>query len=1228
MLERASACLESSIWCSRNASKRTRSSKRLLHSAFWNHGATYLDLLPFAFDAHRRTVSNPVTSPSSQGHSPPQRADAPFLDFLYPAQALAFLSRTLGGSADHPRRRHVVGSRRYSSLPRPSHARDIRIAQLRPFSQQSPLDVLAEHSENILGLELDVPSSDARQDAHATIVDKHGQVSQMQLSQQHRGKESAGADRETHKTTSLGAFEEIIRDLSSPDTPLPRVRALWNVLTDSQKSDARLKRSLHLWLSSRTQHGTRAEAWAWSKEILSQISPDERSAAVYRSAISVTLKGLDARVAETLLHEARARGLRSDCGANILMRYYLRRREFDRAVSLMTTMRDYSTSVGESAIYYKTFEGIEGAGWHTSWLPDFMRYLNAETSTGNSLATSREIFARVASRFPRWIAQKTEGQFNARVVAFKRFLDEMESRPWATLAYEPMLLLLLSNTKSGRIERFSRLTAQLWDGYIRVGGVKSSKALMMQILKAWESDRLLWRNVRYKEGEPALHPKHLRLEWEKRHGRLDHVARVILSILAARAGDVTEVESLAQDLLEGPDHNLYPGYFWTYVFVHARRRDATAAQDAFDRIVNEFKLRPSVQTWDMLLHAYDRADDLEGALRCFKHRQAEQVRITPQSISSLLNLYAKLGDTDAIEELIDYARAMNVPIDTWMMNSLIVAHAQAGHVDQAKQTLEDTIKQSKASEISGSLRIPFNSVLTLQAQQKNFPAAISIYRQMKTQGVSFDEQSYASMVMALCQRRRPDSAWRIVNKVMAEEGFRPTAFHYTHVIIGFVNTREYGYAIDVYHKMQRVGIKPTIGTKAAYLKAKASYEHLLKYADEPLPHEQIEGQEVDDPRPLDSTIRELLAALEEDVEFGDKEFGLRDVSVAEVKTSLFEALIQLHGRRRCFDAAWQLFHTATNYASVKDEEIPPFRLVTAMMSVYCRAGEHEEVERCWNLLVQEANRRRLVQSPDLASKDLATGLIDAAEDSASEKLLDSITNHPPEDKISPSSTSGSRMSPHPAPAKRFLLSVPFRYLTRSFTRDPSLPASRVSSLLSTLLSLLNQSYTFDNKTWNTLIQSLMTLHPPRVLLAYTLTERFLTPNFPGWLYPSRTVALDLGVQNKSRRAEGMEYIAYPQRYVPAGERLPTYRTMVYLASGLLELRRRETMGWEAGVREEMAKGGELWGQVGSVDAVMRRAPKTVANVRELPVVYDGLQRRLIRGEGEEGRGERWYSEQG
>lgn len=163
----------------------------------------------------------------------------------------------------------------------------------------------------------------------------------------------------------------------------------------------------------------------------------------------------------------------------------------------------------------------------------------------------------------------------------------------------------------------------------------------------------------------------------------------------------------------------------------------------------------------------------------------------------------------------------------------------------------------------------------------------------------------------------------------------------------------------------------------------------------------------------------------------------------------------------------------------------------------------------------------------------------------------------------------------------------------------------------TFTSLLSSGYTLDNLTWNTYITILCQVSPPRTLLAFTLVERFLINEFPGWHRPRANLRGDERgyFTNKGARAQGMEYTK--ARYLGPDQLMPQYRTFVHLAGALLELRSMESLGRtprRTGTQEER----DVKAQVGSIREIRKRAPKTLAAVTNMPTVYDELQERLIR----------------
>jgi pentatricopeptide repeat-containing protein PET309 len=162
--------------------------------------------------------------------------------------------------------------------------------------------------------------------------------------------------------------------------------------------------------------------------------------------------------------------------------------------------------------------------------------------------------------------------------------------------------------------------------------------------------------------------------------------------------------------------------------------------------------------------------------------------------------------------------------------------------------------------------------------------------------------------------------------------------------------------------------------------------------------------------------------------------------------------------------------------------------------------------------------------------------------------------------------------------------------------------SRFSEMVSSVANILGQGYILDNSTWNTFIELLLRPSPPFALLAFRLTERYLIPSFPGWIKGRPVV-------NKSARVQGLQYIQ--ARYLSPDQLMPRYTTLVRLAAAVLEIRRVDALGLMKSKNSEFGNE-NLRKYVGTMKQIQQHAPKTLYMVQTMPTVDDTIQATLLR----------------
>ncbi|KAK5138601.1 hypothetical protein LTR08_000189 [Meristemomyces frigidus] len=666
-----------------------------------------------------------------------------------------------------------------------------------------------------------------------------------------------------------------------------------------------------------------------------------------------------------------------------------------------------------------------------------------------------------------------------------------------------------------------------------------------------------------------------------------------------------------------PTYEDQKGLLWSSIYVHARRADLLNAKKAFEKaskLTAEHDEIPPLQCWNVLLHAYSRDDDLEGGLETLQAVVDKGLKPDRYTFHPLMEMFAKRGDVDGVKDLlIQYDTIAQKGRRTESFGSLLTALVNSGEMDEAEATLKTTIDQVKKNEVGGSLTGCFNIVLTGYALRRDVDATTRIYRWMKAEGVHLDADTFAALIQALTAYRQTQAAWKILRVVMPDHDIGPTAFHYALVMTGFTNVGKYDDALLVHKHMNKLKIQSTPSLQAAYLKAKALQEHRRSGNAVPRALEAA---------PLTETLDELQRVLRMSQGSGlaAKQpytgLGEQDNHVGAT-ASYFNFLIFIHGKRRCFDAVRALYKQFKG--SIKHAD-PPIKLLGALMAAHLREQNYEEVERCWLLAKEQADgfaptlrvpqfeaEKAVLQvrtdimdlhpaPSDKADKaNIQTSDRDSGEGSAA---LDT-TKYPQQAKQAiTTDTSVAPKLPKPSPGLNHILTRPTRFYLYALAKQ-----QRMRDMLTVVSKLFNQGYTMDNRTWNVFIQLLCQCSPPLVLLAYTLTERFLMPQFPGWAPITQKF-----VPNPGAIQNDLQYLR--ARYLRPGLLMPHYKTLVILGAGLLQLRSIEATGRRGGLRQDRRKRMDRY--VGSLKQVRQQAPATLFAVQNMPRINEAFQSRYLR----------------
>ncbi|KAK5676386.1 hypothetical protein LTS10_011199 [Elasticomyces elasticus] len=1232
----------------------------MLHSNFWQHGAGDLDLPPWAVSMYPMPPDLPLKRCDSPRHDtvqatePAVAGDGPFLDFLYPPQALALLKRSSGHqwerrNATRLPEGFVQASRGYASQARGRGPRTGRST-----------DESAVHETEKIG------------DTRASPVEGryNGQYGKVRQKESHRPKDemeseaSVRAERllsevndgrkmKSNTTTSIsvdvpiaGSHYDIPSATEFSDSPgdlaeaesrttdrlhgmlaqkrrvahedptkqlaaTQRVVELYDSLDAARQHDVRLRVEMISWLSLQRN----SEADVRCAALYHALPVKSRTLEVYQSALAVFLRrGLHVHAVK--LHREALKNIQN--GIQVTKTFFAyavdeHRWQLAMNVHAQYRLQNAQGPAGEELFWLQVSETPQ-------LVRKALRLANHVKGLHKALTINEQV-RRFSGRFyAEALIQEFETNNTVDVATtydakgipqgsighLFELLDHLDDD--APRFYERLILSLVTQKRANyQYPRMHRIVSYAYL-VLRKMQHRIAEGVLMALLNTLSK---YWARLRIQH-------------WRKHHGMVSKAGMLrLLSWYASSGRQASFNNTLTRYKENYPVYEDQKAVLASTIYLHARRCDLLKAQAAFDEAVNltaQHDEIPPLACWNVLIHAYSRVDDLEGGLDRLHALVDKGLKPDEFSFHPVMQMLAKRGDVEGVSDLIaQYDALAQKKREVAFTGSLLTALVNSDGIDEAEDVLKDAIKEVKTGQVRGSLTGSFNIVLTGHALRRDIDATMRTYRWMKTEGIRMNGNTYAALISALTTHRQTDAAYKILTTVMQDEMLEPTGFHYALVMTGYVNAGRSATALEVHAKMREYNIQPTVSSNAIFLKARALQERekLTPVHD---------GKYV---TPLNQTINDLRNVLNASSgrDLASKEPGHGrglDPTESAIPAAYINFLIYVHGRRRCFVAVKLLYNDylkkLEQYGG-ENKTRPPLPLLAALMTVHLRAKEYSEVEECWEMAREQADQLAKVvpvsqlksANVDPAEIKLDVPQLQPPASSDAQEVGFQITSPllaeqqpPPDDKtistqaVQALVTEGSQQpsAPKLSPARQHILSRPLRFYMYALAAQ-----NRTADLLSTVAKLFGQGYTLDNRTWNVFIELLCQASPPLVLLAFTLTERFLIPHFPGWAPVSASGAAH--TPNPSAKVEGLEYIR--ARYLRPGQLMPQYRTLVTLGSALLNLRRTEATGRG---RQEHAEGMEKY--VGTVRQVRLQAPKTVFAVQSMPTVDDALQNKLLR----------------
>ena len=580
-------------------------------------------------------------------------------------------------------------------------------------------------------------------------------------------------------------------------------------------------------------------------------------------------------------------------------------------------------------------------------------------------------------------------------------------------------------------------------------------------------------------------------DWRNYFSTLPARLAITVAKLFAQHGHVERSQKILDDFVSEHGKPRHDMLYHHMLLAYNRRADTEGIVHCLEYLQETYGFKPGLKAWNLVISTFARIGDVDGALERLQKLHDAGLQPDSSTYFHLMSMYGKRGDLDAVSHLLDQSQEEGVPTTMQMYNAVVLANVNDGNLEVS----ENLIDQALRMDLQGSRTFMWNVLINAYALRKNVEKVSQLHKRMQELGEPSDNMTYAALMTSLTVAKFPDGARKILDTIMPRRKVKRTALHYAIVMGGYLATRQYGKIFQLYKQMLRSNLDPTMSTQNVLLRAAAA-------VDKATPSEEITGDQAELIR-AKQTFEQTLQNLNP-MELATSEprmfVGANPLNEA-FSSTYFEYLIFLYGTDAAFNKVSELYdrYVTTPLPLRKDnrdmEASPPIRLLCALMVSHIRAGNHSEVDRCWNLALEKSEK--------LACKSNA------------DTFRDGWVLH----------------------SRRFIINLPLHHYILSLTTQTRLP-----DLIDTIHDLHRAGYALNSSNWNKYIQALA--RSPQLanrVSAFHLCEAELMDSWPGWA----KIGDPQYMQRKFRGAQRYMLLRQDQK-------APNYLTLVWLARAFLE----------------------------------------------------------------------------
>uniref|UniRef100_A0ACD5WYX0 Uncharacterized protein n=1 Tax=Avena sativa TaxID=4498 RepID=A0ACD5WYX0_AVESA len=225
-----------------------------------------------------------------------------------------------------------------------------------------------------------------------------------------------------------------------------------------------------------------------------------------------------------------------------------------------------------------------------------------------------------------------------------------------------------------------------------------------------------------------------------------------------------------------------------------------------NRLLDEMEIvhcKPTVVTYNRIIHAYGRANYLREAVKVFEEMEESGYEPDRVTYCTLIDIHAKAGYLEVAMDLYGRMQEVGLSPDTFTYSAMVNCLGKGGQLAAAHKLFCEMIENGCTPNL-----VTYNIIIALQAKARNYNNVVKLYRDMQVAGFRPDKITYSIVMEVLGHCGHLDEAEAVFLEMRRD--WAPDEHVYGLLVDLWGKSGNVDKALGWFHAMLQDGLQPNV----------------------------------------------------------------------------------------------------------------------------------------------------------------------------------------------------------------------------------------------------------------------------------------------------------------------------------------------------------------------------------------------------------------------------------